>query len=297
MKLLVTVLFVAVAAAQDSAVIRGQIQSDSLVDMERLSIQMQGPIPSHNEYRADVDPSGAFHVRDVTPGTYTLQVVDTSGHELMSRAVQINSASDSLSLSIPQQRKESPGGGAVSVSTLRHKPKKEAYKACLRAEKLSEAHDFAGAAAALEKAAAADPQYAPAFGNLGAQYARLERWKEAEPALRKAIELDPATGVYYSNLAYVMINLKQHDEAEKLALRAVELDGVSAKSQLLLGSLLATEPQNRVSAIRHLEYAARELPEAHRVLARLYTITGRRELAEKEMQKYEAAVVGTATAQ
>ena len=140
------------------------------------------------------------------------------------------------------------------------------------------------------KAVAFDPLYAPAHGNLGAQYARLARFRSAELELRKAIELDSGTGVYYSDLAWVLANEGQEREAQSQAPRGVDLDAVNPKAHLLLGYLLANHPETRASALSHLIFAAREIPEAHQILAGVYRATGNEILARQEMQRYQDAI-------
>jgi Tfp pilus assembly protein PilF len=295
MKWIAVFCFAVVASAQGPSVLEGQIDLTNSPYSNGMSVHLKGPWPARGDVRTGLESGGAFQFSDVKPGTYTLQVLDESGHEIVSQTVQVSSGGSSVSLSIPEQYRDVASSDRVSVASLLHKPKASAYKACLRAQKFSEAHDYQRAATELEKAVTEDPLFAAAHGNLAAEYARLLRLDDAAFELRRAIELDPGTGLYYSDLAWVMARLSRFPEAETFAQRGVDLNATNAKAQLLLGWLEAKRPEASGSAIPHLVFAGRELPEAHRILADLYHQTGRELLAQEEMRKYTAAMASSET--
>jgi tetratricopeptide (TPR) repeat protein len=127
--------------------------------------------------------------------------------------------------------------GVTSVQRLLHKVPKQAKKAFERAAKLSKTHKNAEAAQALEQAVAADPGFADAYINLGAQYYLLRRPQDAEKMLRRAIELDPASSAGYSNLAAVEILLGDLVAAEQHARRALALSPGNEPAKHLLASV------------------------------------------------------------
>ena len=89
---------------------------------------------------------------------------------------------------IPQKK---PAGETVSVSQLQHKVPREAAKMFQRALKFSKAGEHEKAVAELEAALRRDPQFASAENQLGAEYAYLERWEEAEQAFRRLTGIEP----------------------------------------------------------------------------------------------------------
>lgn len=290
-------LFIAMTAAQAQTVLDGRIDSINSAELSHISVHLKGPYPTSGDIIAEVTGAGEFRMAQITPGTYTLQVLDSFGHQIVSQSVEVTHAGTHVSVEMPVSDSTRNTGQSVSLATLLHKPKPAAFKACLRAQKYSEARDYQRAAAELEKAVALDPLYPSAHGNLGAQYARLKRLDSAEGELRKAIQLDPATGIYYSDLAWVLADEKQTREAEIAARRAVDLDGVNATSQLLLGCLLANRPEARAAAVPHLMFAARQIPEAHRILADVYHMLGNELQAREEMEHYmDASPAGAALA-
>ena len=70
--------------------------------------------------------------------------------------------------------------------------------------------DFAGAVTELQRVLELHPYDAGAEANLGAAYAQLRDWKNAESHLRRAIALDPQNKTAQDNLAIVLQNLPAH---------------------------------------------------------------------------------------
>lgn len=285
--------FLSTGAAQHLAILDGEIAPAAGVDRSWLKVSLEGS-SGPSQYRAQVSSSGDFELDGVDPGEYTLRVFDRFGNEITSQPVEVGSSSAPLMVRLPEWSRDTPPSGNVSVGELAHKPPSAARKAFARAQKESEAHDYRRAAADLKKAIAADPGFAQAHGNLGIQYARLSRMDEAVAEIRKAIELDPDAGRNYSNLALILLQMHQIPEAETLARRGVDLQRGSAFARMVLGWALANRPEARQAAIPNLEYAARELPEAHRILAELYQSMGQDQLAENETRLYAAASPKTA---
>jgi len=165
-----------------------------------------------------------------------------------------------------QRPMDQPTGESISAARLRHKPSGKAWKAFGRGLKFDQRGAITSAATEFQRAVTVDPEYSEAHGNLGVEDTMLGLFDEAASEFRRAIALDPATAIHHSNFAYVLIRLRRHTEAESEAQTAVSLDAGNAKAQFLLGYLLALRPETRDRAVPHLEYASRELPQAHRVL-------------------------------
>jgi tetratricopeptide (TPR) repeat protein len=167
-----------------------------------------------------------------------------------------------------------PGGPSVSVARLRHKPPRKALAAFARGLKLGKTGQWQQGAQEFEQAVAIDRNFSEAHGNLGVAYSALGLFDRAALELRRAIELDPATGVHHMNYAYVLVRLKRENDAEPEARTAVALDPENVNAHYLLGYLFARRPGERQQAVPHLVYAAREVPEAHFVLAEVYLAQG-----------------------
>lgn len=179
-----------------------------------------------------------------------------------------------------------PAEGTISVARLRHAPPAKALKALQHGLKLDRAGDSAGSAEAFRQAVALDPDYSEAHTNLGAEYINLGQIDDAITEFRSAIALDPATSVHHAYLGSALIILGRVREAEAEARTAVALDRTDMKAQYLLGYLLVLRPETRAAGEEYLRYAARELLDAHSMLAELYERTGRGALAEAEWEMY-----------
>lgn len=183
-----------------------------------------------------------------------------------------------------------PSGENISVARLRHNPPGKARSAFSRGLKCADANEFQLAVAAFQEAVAIDPEFSEAHGNMGVEYTALGLFDEAASAFRRAVELDPSTGIHHANLAYALLRLERDKEAEREAQAAVDLDPTYTKGQYLLGFLEAHRPGAARQAEQHLGYAARELPEAHFVLAELYFNEGNGQIAGEELDKYRKAI-------
>jgi tetratricopeptide (TPR) repeat protein len=179
-----------------------------------------------------------------------------------------------------------PSEPSVSLARLRHNPPGKAIKFFLEGVKLGRAGKWQAGAAEFERATRIDPQFSEAYGNLGTSLAAMEQFEPAIPDFRRAIELDPATAAHRLNLAYSLLCLGRGTEAEPEARAAVALDPTNANAHYLLGVLFAKRAESRNSAIPHLAYAGREVPEAHYILAEIYRIEGDARAANQEIEQY-----------
>lgn len=152
--------------------------------------------------------------------------------------------------------------GSVSVAQLRHKIPREARRLFERAYRISKKGDHAGAAVELEQAIGRDPEFAEAYTNLGVEYGQLGRLDAAAAMLRRSLDLDPNSSMGHYNLAVALFRVGDLAGAEQSARHAVEQSPENAWAHLLLGGLLWRKEGIRGDGLRHIEFAARSLPEA-----------------------------------
>ena len=187
---------------------------------------------------------------------------------------------------------QKPTAERISVARLSHQVPGKAKAAFIRGLRLAKANEWPAAAEAFQQAVTVDQGFSEAHGNLGTSYARQGLQQEAITEYRRAIHLDPATASHHANLGFSLLLANQPGEAEQEAQTAAELEPADAKYHYLLGFLLARLPETRLRAVEHLDYAAREMPEAHLVLAQLYSIEGQPQTEAAEVAAYEKAVRG-----
>jgi Flp pilus assembly protein TadD len=159
--------------------------------------------------------------------------------------------------------------GAVSAERLRHRPSRAARAAYEKAGRLAREGAAEKAVKELEHAIALDREFAEAHCDLGAAYARLGRYPEAEAELRRAVDLIPEESAPRYNLALLLFAIGQRSEAEANLRRVLQLSPSNAKAHLLIGGLLVDSEQTRAEGLRHLEFAARTLSEANRMIQEL----------------------------
>jgi tetratricopeptide (TPR) repeat protein len=169
----------------------------------------------------------------------------------------------------PKSLADQPSGRSVSVAQLRHKPPKSAQQSVARGAKLSQAGDHRRAAEEFEKAIARDPQFANAHDRLGVEYAQLGSYPEAEAEVRRSLALDPASWTGHYDLGVLLFQTGDYPGAEQSVRRALELSKNNAQIHLFLGLLLARRVETRADALKHLQYAARTMPQANELLKRL----------------------------
>jgi len=159
-------------------------------------------------------------------------------------------------------------GTSVSVEQLRHKAPKEARRAFERGGKFDRSGDHRRAASEYEKAIIRDPEFADAHNQLGVEYAELGRNGDAGMEIRRSLALDPGSWSAHYNLALVLFQAQDIVGAEKSARQALDLSRSNAKVHLFLGLLLVYRME-KSDGIQHLQYAARTMPIAKRILEEL----------------------------
>lgn len=131
-----------------------------------------------------------------------------------------------------------------------------------------------------------DPVAMPyAITILGGEHVKAGQLDVALDELQQGVRLLPRSTTY-SNLAYVLYLKKQTGRGLELARKAIQMDGGQPKTRLVLGLLLLQQGSHDAEAIRNLQAAAPENPDAHLILAQHYDWTGKAPEAEKERRAY-----------
>jgi tetratricopeptide (TPR) repeat protein len=222
---------------------QGELTSDSPREYGQFAVDLQ-PVTGgggNTIDRAFVGPDGRFQFRNVTPGSYLIVVKDRSG-QVVSQQYGNTNDMGSFSVRLPEERKEKPISGLVSLAELSHNPPKAAMKAYREASKKGEQGDWTKSIELLEKAVQLDPDFLQAINNLGSHYMRVGRYDAAAQCFRRAIVLAPKTPMLHGNLAQSLLYLRDYQAAEAAAREAIALnasDPLTPRAQLALGLALA----------------------------------------------------------
>jgi len=219
--------------------------------------------------RVDVPPDGAFEIRNVPSGEYTLIVTTLQGDVVHRQFLTVTATTDRVEVRMPAEQANRPGAKTISLKQLLHPPTKKAFDSFVQAQRFSASGYFNKAAEALERAVRESPEYAEAHVNLGAQYVRIGRFSEALTELQRAMEIAGPSPVLLCNLASAQARVGQPREAVASVRWALRLDNGMVQAHLILGALLANDPNTRAEAIVHLERAADEYASARAILVRL----------------------------
>jgi tetratricopeptide (TPR) repeat protein len=124
----------------------------------------------------------------------------------------------------------------------------------------------------LKRAENADPGQPGLYLKLGAVYARMKRWKDAELAFNKAVDLDPDCAEAYRGLALSYLNRHRNEEAAEAALNAVGRIYFDPMSHFLLGVALhrLNHIPRALEALRVAVLQSPNYPQAHRRLSLIY---------------------------
>lgn len=124
----------------------------------------------------------------------------------------------------------------VLPDSLNAQESEEAAMQLNRAASLIEKGKLDEAIEQLQKIIEKNPNYAPAYSNLGAAYYGKGKLDKAIEATRKAIEINPNDKTTHGNLGNAYTDLKRYDEAIAEHKKAIELAPNDAKAYLNLGT-------------------------------------------------------------
>jgi tetratricopeptide (TPR) repeat protein len=247
--------------------VKGEVHLNSPAIL-RGEVTLSG-LPNGREVgSATFGSDGRFEFRNVPYGEYRLTVLngDKPIHEEL---VAVRYQQAPLEIEVAAPKAATPGSGSVSARELLHPPTKQAFKAFMAAQKLSQAGDHEKAAVQFEKATQLSPDYTDAWINLGAQYIYLKRYQQALEEFSRASEISRPTAMILGDMAFAQYALRHYPEGMRLAREALRLDPSSLPAHYLLGSFLAQDRRTRAEGIQHLEVAAAVMPAAREELNRV----------------------------
>ncbi len=139
------------------------------------------------------------------------------------------------------------------------------------------------------KALEADPKNASAHNDLGVLYLNDGQTENARVEFAQAAELQPRMAMAHVNESFAMLALDRPGDAESSARKALEIVPNDRRANLLLGWSLTAQSRFSQEALRTLQLAAREYPEAHLAAADILIHDGSLAGARKEVEAYLAS--------
>jgi tetratricopeptide (TPR) repeat protein len=248
------------------------------------------------ESSAVTDPQGRFRFRKLEAGAYTLAVMTQARGEVLQTVDLSPGTVDpkgrlEVVVRLDQSHLESDAartpGATISARTLSLPPR--AIREYREAQQCLARHDTENAAAHLQRAVEAAPDFAAAWNQLGTIAYQTGRYDAAETNFRRALDADPDAFEPLVNLGGVLLNLQRPEEALACNRRAVARrpNDALANSQLGLTWFQLNDLDN---AARSLETAVR-LDPAHfshpqLTLAQIYARRGDRVSAAAQLRDF-----------
>ncbi len=246
--------------------LKGELRSDAPFPFHEFWVELAELNHLTDVHRSDVRFDGSFQFRDIRSGQYSLRVTTLQGELVHQELVTVTPQAGPLTVRLRPPSGKALAPGTISVTQLRHPPTRKAFQALVSAQRFSESGQTEKAVEELEKAIRISPQYADAYNNLAVQHIRMGRFEDACDELAHAIDIAGPSAPRLANLAFTQRQLNRNSEAIASARAAIRLDSSSPQANLILGSLLAVDPNTRAESIPLLERAAETLPSARAIL-------------------------------
>lgn len=250
-------------APEQRFTLTGEIQSNDASQVGGFYVELYNSQDHTLAERVITGGDGRFHIYNATPGWYRIRVLAAPGADpVVEEYRQIVPGNAPIVLRLPARSSEKSPGGIISLRELKHPVKKQAFRCVAEAQRYTENNEPVKAAAKLEEALRIDPEYRDAHTNLGALYARAGRVEEARQHFLRALQIGPPDAIIYSDLSWSCLALRQVSEAEEFGRKAIALDAGNAKAHLVLGNVLAMQPGKDAEAVKQLQIAAPNEPNA-----------------------------------
>lgn len=245
------------------------------------------------------DQDGVFRFVGLSPGTYTVTVEGGKEYESTreSATIEIGSRGRIVQMGIQLRPKVDAANPAFAGVP------RAALDPFLKGTAAAQKGDSKGAVEFLTKAVAADPNFALALSELGAQYLKLFQWDKAAETFDALVKLKPGDagahldlGIALYNIGSVLLSDKKVDEANpKLAqaeaqLReAIKLNSPGPTAHYYLGmTLLKTRKYDEAQTELELtvKNGGANIAKAHRFLGGLYQRAHKNKEAADELETY-----------
>src|SRR5882762_3713001 len=206
--------------AETVHLVRGRVQSeiahlgsDMLAELENLD--RRGPA-NHSQVGGD----GSFEFRDVATGRHALRITTLYGDIICEQMVDVFNYGTELSIRLPKRDSERPGSGTISVRELLRPVPQKAMRAFAEGMRDAQSGRSAEAIRKLELALRLHPDFSDARTNLGVQYTRVGRFRDALEQFEKAVACGEPSAILYGNLSHAYYAAGRLQDAEYAARRS-----------------------------------------------------------------------------
>jgi Tfp pilus assembly protein PilF len=270
----------------------------------RLKVRLQST--QSPELSVYTDSNGVFVFNSLNPGSYTVIVEGGEEFETFREAVYIENDINSMVRGVsgppisrpytlqvylqPKSRPgtESPKGGVVNASLASvPKPALALYNKALEYSRNKETWDKA--VEQLKASIELYPDFALAYGELGAVYMKLQQHDKAIEAFRHALKLAPDDYATMLTYGMALFAKQQFSEAEEQFRKSIEKNRTSPSAHFYLG-LTLIKRRDYVEAEKELksaiEFGGDAIPIAHYYLGGLYWGKSEYKQAADELEIY-----------
>jgi tetratricopeptide (TPR) repeat protein len=189
-----------------------------------IQVTLDGP-----EYRetTTVSPGGNFMFTNVHAGDFVIEVQCRGYH---TTRFELRGLSGITEVGVPLGRADSDDAdlvrqGSKTISVQALKIPEKAMKLAGRAQEESDKQHFQKAVERLQEAVKICPEFVEAWNNMGVNYLRMGKQKEAESAFLKALENDAESVPALRNLGFLYLQAERHGDALPVLLKAREARG------------------------------------------------------------------------
>ena len=239
--------------------------------------------------RSAVSCGGDFEFDSLSPGTYSVRLLDAPGHLLMERFVLVRQVTEHMELKVPESGlvpHGSKAGSTVSLNQLQHKVPPKAMKEYRDGLRALDKRNYTGGQNHLENAVEIDSDFLEAHLELGKCHLQTQEHEKALAAFERVLKIDPHSGIGHTGAGFALLKLHRFAEAEQSSRRAVEIDRSNGGSNYLVGLSLAAQEKNDDEAIQYLQRAAQQIPEARLTIVRIWARQGQLTQARTELEDY-----------
>ena len=257
----------------------------------RITIRLQSM--TRGDRLTTSDEYGNFVFRGVPPGDYTLVIDKEKEFDPYVQTISViqprGMPPQAYNLSVRLIAKAGTIGPPGVINAELAKVPKHALDKYNRAQQLANEGDRAGAIEELENAIAEYPEFTIAYNEMGVQYMKLNDYQKADEALKAALKINPKAFMPLQNRGITLFTLKRYAEAEPLLRTVIKMKGDSAVGHYFLGQTVAylgnfDEAEKELQ--KAVELGGKEMKEAHRLLAIIYSSRGDKSKTVAELETY-----------